>query len=289
MSTTIIEVALNGPWTRKRQPRIPIAADEIVADAVACCKAGASVVHFHAYDVGTGDQTTQLAVIEEIIAGIRAETDALIYPAIRYMSNSEAIQADSGKRRYDHFAALGQRRKLDWLIVDPGSTNLVRYTDGLLDDAVVDINTPAAIRHGLEVAAECGLNPTMAIYDPGYLRLAHHLVGQNPRLKKPMYRFMFSEQLTFGFPPRTYALRAYMELYRELGISAPWMVAGLGTNVLPLVPEVVRRGGHVRAGLEDFELGSETGNVALVEATARAIEAAGGTVASTKEAQKILA
>ncbi|KQX51333.1 MULTISPECIES: 3-keto-5-aminohexanoate cleavage protein [Ensifer] len=289
MNTTIIEVALNGPWTRKRQPRIPIAANEIIEDAIACCKAGASVVHFHAYDVETGDQTTELAVIEQIITGIRAETDALIYPAIRYMSNSEAIQANSGKRRYDHFSALGRRRKLDWLIVDPGSTNLVRYTDSNLDDAVVDINTPAAIRHGLEVAAECGLNPTMAIYDPGYLRLAHHLVGQNPRLKKPIYRFMFSEQLTFGFPPRTYALLAYMELYRELGISAPWMVAGLGTNVLPLVPEVVRRGGHVRAGLEDFDLGSATGNLALVEATAKAIEAAGGTVASTKEARRILA
>ncbi|WP_429818022.1 3-keto-5-aminohexanoate cleavage protein [Ensifer sp. B1-9] len=289
MSATIIEAAVNGPWTRERQPKIPIAIDEIVTEAVACASAGASVIHFHAYDITTGNQTTDLSVIEEIISAIRAEVDVLVYPAIRYMSNAQAIEPSAGERRYSHFATLGETRKLDWLIVDPGSTNLVRYSDLNLEDAVVDINTPIAIRHGLNVAAEFGLNPTMAIYDPGYLRLAHHLVSQNAKLKKPMYRFMFSEQLTFGFPPRTYALQAYLELYRELGISAPWMVAGLGTNVLPLVPEVVDRGGHVRAGLEDFDLGSEIGNLALVEATAKAIEAAGGTVASTTEAREILA
>ncbi|WP_158228586.1 3-keto-5-aminohexanoate cleavage protein [Sinorhizobium fredii] len=289
MSATIIEVALNGPWTRKHQPKIPVAADEIVSEAIVCCKAGASVVHFHAYDAKTGDQTTDVALIESIIAGIRDEVDALVYPAIRYMSNAEAIHASSGWRRYEHLAALGRGRKLDWLIVDPGSTNLVRYSDTSLEDAVVDINSPAAIKHGLNIAAEYGLNPTMAIYDPGYLRLAHHLVGRTTRLKTPMYRFMFSEQLTFGFPPRSYALRAYLELYRELAISAPWMVAGLGTNVLPIVAEAVVMGGHVRAGLEDFDLGTETGNLALVEATAKAIEAAGGKVASTAEARRILA
>lgn len=289
MSATIVEVAVNGPWTRKRQPRIPIAVKDIVAEAVACSKAGASVVHFHAYDASSGEQTTELVVIEEIIAGVRAEVDVLIYPAIRYMSNAEAIKPSSGERRYNHFAALGKSRKLDWLIVDPGSTNLVRYSDRELEDAVVDINSPAAVQHGLQVAAEFGLNPTMAIYDPGYLRLAHHLVGRNPQLKKPIYRFMFSEQLTFGFPPRRYALDAYLALFRELGVSAPWMVAGLGTNVLPLIPDVVERGGHIRAGLEDFELGTDLENLALVEATARAIEATGGRVASTREAREILA
>ncbi|AUX79455.1 3-keto-5-aminohexanoate cleavage protein [Sinorhizobium fredii] len=82
MSATIIEVALNGPWTRKRQPKIPVAADEIASEAIACSKAGASLVHFHAYDVTTGDQTTDVAVIEEIIAGVRDEVGVRLYRAI---------------------------------------------------------------------------------------------------------------------------------------------------------------------------------------------------------------
>ena len=44
-----IEVALNGPWTRRLQPTIPLTPDEIVSDAIECAKAGASIIHFHAY------------------------------------------------------------------------------------------------------------------------------------------------------------------------------------------------------------------------------------------------
>ena len=288
MRPTIIEAAVNGPWTRSRQPGIPLSVDEIISEAISCAHAGASVIHFHAYDEETGEQTTDLSVIEAIIDGIRDQVDVVIYPAIRYMSNADAIRPESGKLRYDHFDALGRSGKIDWLIVDPGSTNLVRTTDRELEDAVIDINGPRAIEHGLRVAAAHGLNPTMAIYDPGYLRLAHILSGREPRLPKPVYRFMFSEQLTFGFPPREYALEAYMHLYAELGVSSPWMVAGLGTNVLPLVPKVVELGGHVRAGLEDFELGTPMTNLALVATTAKAIQAAGGNVATTAETRELI-
>lgn len=289
MTGTIIEVALNGPWTRKHQPGIPITVNEIVSQAIACSHAGASVVHFHAYDETTGDQTTEISVIEEIITGIREAVDVLLYPAIRYMSNAEAIQSTSGQHRYNHFSALGERGEVDWLIVDPGSTNLVRYADSKLEAAVVDINNPAAIRYGLDLAAKLGLNPTMAIYEPGYLRLAHHLALRTPMLKTPMYRFMFSEQLTFGFPPRPYALRAYMELYRELDMSAPWMVAGLGTEIGALVDEVIELRGHMRTGLEDYHLGTSKTNVDLVENLANTIKSAGGSVASTSEASRLLA
>ncbi len=51
-----LETALNGPWTRARQPLIPIAVEEIAAEGIACAKAGAAIVHFHAYDPDTGLQ-----------------------------------------------------------------------------------------------------------------------------------------------------------------------------------------------------------------------------------------
>ena len=43
MPKTWIEAALNGPWSRKRQPGIPDTVDAIVADGVACAAAGANV------------------------------------------------------------------------------------------------------------------------------------------------------------------------------------------------------------------------------------------------------
>ena len=38
-----LEVALNGPWTTDKQPRIPVTVADIVEEGVACAKAGASV------------------------------------------------------------------------------------------------------------------------------------------------------------------------------------------------------------------------------------------------------
>jgi 3-keto-5-aminohexanoate cleavage enzyme len=49
-----LEAALNGPWTRRRQPGIPVTRAEIVEQAVACADAGAAILHLHAYDEGSG-------------------------------------------------------------------------------------------------------------------------------------------------------------------------------------------------------------------------------------------
>ena len=45
-----IEAALNGPWSRALQPGIPDTVDAIIAEGIACARAGAAIVHTHAYD-----------------------------------------------------------------------------------------------------------------------------------------------------------------------------------------------------------------------------------------------
>ena len=35
------------------QPTIPLAPEEIVSEAIECARAGASIIHFHAYDPST--------------------------------------------------------------------------------------------------------------------------------------------------------------------------------------------------------------------------------------------
>lgn len=281
MHQVCIEVALNGPWTRRVQPTMPESPEEIVAAAVACAHAGASVVHFHAYDVATGEQTTDLGLVTDIIERIRREVDVIVYPAIRYMSNAESIADDAGPKRYAHLETMAARGIAEWLIVDPGSTNLVSYRDiELRRKALVDINTPAAIRYALEVAAKHKLHPGFAIYEPGYLRLASALCRGMPEVPPAMYRFMFTEQLTFGFQPRHYALETYLTMLAEEAPQAPWMIAGLGVDIRPLIPLAARRGGHVRVGIEDCPLGSVTTNLALVEEARAAIEEQGAGVAT---------
>jgi uncharacterized protein (DUF849 family) len=83
---------------------------------------------------------------------------------------------------------------------------------------------------------------------------------------------MFSSDYTFSFPPDDYGLTAYLNLLDQVAPGAKWMVAGLGVDVLPLIPRAVAEGGHVRVGLEDASLGCAKSNVQLVEEAVRVIE-----------------
>ncbi len=85
-----VEAAVNGPWTRARQPNIPITVDEIVADGIACARAGAAIVHVHPYDPATGLQREDPDVYQAIIEGIRAEVDAIVYPTLALLGDPNA-------------------------------------------------------------------------------------------------------------------------------------------------------------------------------------------------------
>ena len=47
-----IEAALNGAWSRALQPGIPDTVEAIIAEGVACARAGAAIIHIHACDGG---------------------------------------------------------------------------------------------------------------------------------------------------------------------------------------------------------------------------------------------
>jgi hypothetical protein len=79
-----IESALNGAWGRDRQPAIPISVAEIIADGIAAAKAGAAIIHLHAYDALTGRQRDSYEIYAPIIEGIRAQVDAIVYPNRRH-------------------------------------------------------------------------------------------------------------------------------------------------------------------------------------------------------------
>ncbi len=282
-----VEVALNGAWTRRVQPRMPITPDEIIGEAVACAEAGASVVHFHAYDAASGEQTTEPEVLARIIEGIRARADVIAYPTIRYLTNAQQIGAGAGALRNDHTQWLAERGLLEWMVIDPGSFNLVSMRDvQQRQPGAVDINPPDAIRHAIGVATQHRLHPGFAIYEPGYLRLAAALCRAAGDVPPALYRLMFSDQFTFGFRPSPLALRAYLAVLAEEAPDAPWMMAGLGVDLRALIPLAVELGGHVRVGLEDWTLGSSETNLDLAADAVRRITEAGGSVASAAEVRR---
>jgi hypothetical protein len=58
-----IEAALTGAWSRGLQPGIPDTVEAIIAEGVACARAGTAITHIHAYDDGS-QQTLDWQVYE---------------------------------------------------------------------------------------------------------------------------------------------------------------------------------------------------------------------------------
>src|SRR4029079_16938252 len=138
-----------------------------------------------------------------------------------------------------------------------GSVNIAYYDDVRSDHATsfVYLNPEDHLRHALALAARARVHPTLAIYEPGFIRLGATLHWRTS-CPSPIYRLMFSSDFTFSFPPEDYGVTAYLNLLDQVAPGAKWMLAGLGVNIMPLIPRAVAEGGHVRVGLEDAPLGS---------------------------------
>jgi len=275
---TWLKVALNGPWSRAKQPGIPISADEIVEDAVACAGEGAAIVHFHAYDVATGRQRDAYEIYAPIIERIRARSDAICYPTLPLTASVGEMTA---ARRFEAVERLAEAGLIEWTVLDTGTTHIVtlaQIAEGR--DGFVYANADADMRRGMALATTHRLTPSFAIYEPGFLRTGAALARAHPAAPRPIYRFMFSEQFTFGLPPTEWALDAYLRLLQAEDAAAPWMIAGLGVELERLMPSAIEQGGHVRVGLEDAPLGCRSSNRTLVARAVAAIGDAGRTIAS---------
>jgi uncharacterized protein (DUF849 family) len=285
---TWLEVALNGAWTRKRQPLMPVMVKQIVEEGIACVNAGAAIVHAHAYDETTGLQTQDPDVYAAIIDGIRSQVDAIVYPTIPAAGLGAPAGVQDAQQRFAHIEELARRGLLEWMAVDPGSTNFALY-DELREDKAgfVYLNPEEDIRHGLKLAMRHGLHPSYAIYEPGFMRLGATLHWRES-CPAPLYRLMFSSGYTFGFPPEDYALTAYLKLLDQVAPGAHWMLAGLQVDILPMIPRTIAESGHVRVGLEDAPWGSGRSNVQWVQEAVRQIENCGGALATAEDVRAAL-
>ena len=264
----LLEVALNGPWGKKRQPLIPVREQEIIAEAIACAHEGADIIHLHAYDEATGAQLDDWEIYARLIEEIRAEVDAPVYPTIPLAGSGFAGDIVSAKERYAHLEELARRGLVEWAVVDPGSVNFLRV-DQPGDAGFVYLNPNDHVREGLRICGEYGVRPSYAIYEPGFTRIGARLAAEQPDLWAPVYRFMFSDQFAWGFPPWEAFLDAHLQLLDACAPEADWMIAGLGVDIRPLIPAALARGGNVRVGLEDAPLGSEMGNLDWVREARR--------------------
>jgi uncharacterized protein (DUF849 family) len=283
----IIEAALNGGTPKSRNPRVPRSVDEIVEDALACVEAGAAIVHNHNDEPVIGQPVHSPEPYLEAYARIRAAVpDAILYPTM-----GGGAPGVTMAERYAHVEALTRAGHLRMGLVDPGSVNL----GGLDGDGrpaasnAVYVNTYADTRYMIDWCAAQRLGPSLSIFEPGFLRLAlaYHAAGALPPGAQVKLYFGGGSP-GFGLPPTKPGLDAYLALLEGSGL--PWSVAVLGGDVLgTIATEAVRRGGHLRVGLEDYAGPGTPGNVELVGAAVSLVERLGCRPATIAEAAQILA
>jgi 3-keto-5-aminohexanoate cleavage enzyme len=280
----IIEAAINGATPKTVNPNVPVTEDEIVADALACFEAGAAIVHQHISNFNaSGDEAAEvyLGIWRRVLA---ERPDALWYPTINLGPPAQW---------YDHIPPLAESGLLRMGVSDPGSVNMGVPVDGLPVGSFVYTNTFDDVAHQLELCRTHQLGPSLAIYEPGFLRtaLAYHRSGQLP--PGSFIKLYFSSErglsgTAFGLPPSPTALAAYVELLDGTGL--PWAASAVGADLVrsELCRAALDAGGHLHVGLE-FYAGERTPtNVELVTEAVEAAAAAGREVATSADTAALL-
>jgi len=280
----IIEAAINGATTKERNPNVPRTPEEIAADALACFEAGAAIIHNHIDLPGL----TEAEAAERYLAAWRVvlaeRPDALWYPTVHF----------GPPMSFEHLLPIAASGLLRLGLCDPGSVNLGRVdADAVPAGGIVYGHSFDSIARTFEICHEQRLGPSLAIYEPGFLRatLAWWRAGRLPQGAMVKLYFSTDQGLMgapFGLPPTATALDAYLELLD--GCDLPWAVSAVGGDVVAteVAPLALERGGHLHLGLEFYGGPRTPTNVELVSEAVALCEKAGRPVATPDQAAAIL-
>jgi 3-keto-5-aminohexanoate cleavage enzyme len=286
-AAVIVEVAVNGSTPRSVNPHVPLTPDEVAEDMLSCVAAGASIAHDHHTPMFVADGVhpvePYLAAWEPVLA---RHPDLLLYPTMA--AGARGIPVET---RWAHVEELARRGLGGLSLVDPGSVNVGLTSDGTVPEAAAAgayQNSYADIEHMVARCAVHGTGPSISIFDPSFLRtaLTLHRHGRVP--PGAIVKLYFGGALEFGLPPTTTALEAYLEMLEPTGL--PWSVAVLGGDVVAcgLAETAVRRGGHVRVGLEDHAGPGTPTNRELVDRAVALLADLGRRPATPAETRAIL-
>jgi uncharacterized protein (DUF849 family) len=266
----VIAVSINGERSKQDNPNVPRSHDEIVATALACYGAGASILHAHNRDFRLrGAEAT-----EDYLAAWRrvreAKPDALWYPTL----------TAHGGQELEHIALMDEAIGLHFGIVDCGSVPFMRMSDEGEVTGDYYSNSFDQIREAFAFHEKRKLGVQISVFEPQFLRiaLAYHAAGKLPQ--GTVINFYLgggdgavAGSMPFGLPPTPAALDAYLDLLGDSGL--PWTVSAWGSDLLkPELPRLaIEKGGHIQIGLEShFDSVDKPSNEQQV---ARIVELAG--------------
>lgn len=178
----ITAAVTGGDVLPSQSPAIPCGVEDIVAEGVAAARAGAAILHLHARE-NDGRPSASAEMFTEIVAGIRAQVDAVIsistggapgMTAEQRLAGALATRPEMatynlGTMNYEGFPTPARRPavRTDW-------------ERGVLESSgtVVFTNTLAMLRDFAGRFRDVGTTPELEVYDLNHLGMARFLIDE---------------------------------------------------------------------------------------------------------------
>jgi 3-keto-5-aminohexanoate cleavage enzyme len=245
---------------------------EIVAEAVECWKAGASIVHIHTRGED-GETTTDVGLSRELCKAIRdAGCDAVL---------SLSAGDDGGKANHAQRLALAECGA-EVVTMAAGSFNLGNRLYN---------NKPDYLRQMSGRTRELGIRPEIEIFDSGHVATVSAFQDEGLLVPPHFVQFLTGPRGTLPPDSRLLAL-----LVERLPPGTQWSVSAQTGDDHALHVRLLlwafANGGHVRTGMEDMvwlrpDVLAES-NVQLVEQWTKTAALLGRPIASSEDARKLL-
>jgi len=270
MEKLIITAAITGSRiTREATPYIPITPEEIVASAIECEKAGASIVHIHVRDPNTGLGTQDIALFRQVVEPLREKTNLIL---------CLTTSGIPGRNLHIEERLTPLELEPELASFDAGSINL---------GGSAFINTPEFLEAAALRMKEKGVKPELEIFDVGMMITCLRM-REEGYLTDPLH-FQFVLGTPWGIPGTPKSLVQLLDYIPE---SSTWSVIGIGKEHLPICMMGLILKGHIRVGMEDniyYKRGElAKSNAQFVERIVRIAKEYGREVASPEEARKII-
>lgn len=269
----IITAALCGAGTMKSQtPYVPVTPEEIAADAVACAKAGASVIHIHVRDED-GKNTMETERFCHVVGLVRERMTQAGVDAVLNLTSSGSKFSEN--MRLAHLPIL----KPELCSYDPGSMNWA--------NSYIFANSPNFLERLGTLCQEYAIKPECEVFDGGMMGNIEYYLKKG-FLRAPIH-YQFVLGVSGGMPGNADSL-AY--LLPKMLPGSTWSITGIGRAHMSCMMLGLAEGcDGLRVGLEDniyLEKGIPATNVQLVERACKLGELAGRTIATASDAREIL-
>ena len=287
MSKIVIEARVNELAPRDENPNVPFLPDEIAADAEACFREGASIVHYHGRHAdGTPDNRT--AFYLETNRKIKERCPILIHPTLGYVAND----TDAASR----FAGVEETMKdpataVDFAPMDVGSVNVDWWDPVKKTYATTDLiykNSTETLLYFAKRIAHHGLTPYLVSWNVSSTRQIDAFL-QMGVLAEPAYVcFCLTDGIMLsGHPGTEEGLDAHL-MFLPKDRSFVWTVVNYKGDLFKLTEKIITAGGHISIGTGDYpyvEYGTPTNAelIAKVAAQARALGREPATVEETRD------